>query len=156
MQPQCRLCSLIIIILVGHQKRSKMHHPQMIFAQISTTQHDTFNRKLFTLKTDHPKMIFSEISTTQHVASIHNVVDYQHNQIRSNMHAPDLSACTDFHTPFGWEVRMETFVPNVVRKDPKTKFDSTLHLQKAWRGAGLEGGLKGAWRGLDLKGAWRG
>ena len=51
------------------------------------------------------------------------------------------------------------------RKDPKTKFDSTLHLQKAWRGAwrgGLKGGFKGASRGLTFvkasestKGAWR-
>ena len=42
------------------------------------------------------------------------------------------------------------------RKDPKTKTNSTLHLQKAWRGAS-----RGAWRGFKpfsrgLQGAWRG
>ena len=49
-----------------------------------------------------------------------------------------------------------------VRKDPKTKTNSTLHLQKGDLKGGLQGGLqallKGAWRGLEggLKGAWRG
>ena len=65
-------------------------------------QYDTSNRKLVIPKTDHPEMVFSKISTTHRDALIHNVVDHQHNQIRSNMRATDLSASTDvdFHTPF--------------------------------------------------------
>ena len=52
-------------------------------------------------KPDHLKMIFSKISTTQRDALIHKLVDNQQNQIRSNMHATDLSVSTDvhFHTP---------------------------------------------------------
>ena len=52
-------------------------------------------------KPDHLKMIFSKISTTQRDALIHKLVDHQQNQIRSSMHATDLSVSTDvhFHTP---------------------------------------------------------
>ena len=82
-------------MLVEHQKHPKVHHPQMIFAQISTTQYDTFIHELVIPKTNHPKMIFSKISTTQRDALVHNVVDHQHNQIWSNTHATDLSASND-------------------------------------------------------------
>jgi hypothetical protein len=51
-----------------------------------------------------------------------------------------------------------TFIVAWCRKNPKTKFDSALHLQKAWRGP-WRGGIKGALRRLQegfkgLQGAW--
>ena len=77
-------------------------------------------------KPDHLKMIFSKISTTQRDALIHKLVDHQQNQIRSNMHATDLSVSTDVHVHTPLSMRGQNgnlFCPE----------HSAVHMQCTWR-----------------------
>ena len=77
------------------------HHRQSVSDTRVPPRGRLLKSQLCIPKPDHLKMIFSKISTTQRDALIHKLVDHQQNQIRSSMHATDLSVSTDvhFHTP---------------------------------------------------------